>query len=82
MCGKVLEMPKEPPIPQGYLLGGDGKARLEQIDTCRRGHPVTQVGTGPCPHCRVLTMRWYCADLRCDGTRVSTAHQKVCGQKR
>ena len=65
-------------IPEGYVLDDDGKVRLEQHDTCLRGHPVAQVGMGPCLACRRLTMRWYCADRHCDGIVIADSH--VCRQ--
>jgi hypothetical protein len=74
-------MSKQPRIPEWMILGGDGKVRLEHFDSCARGHPIAQVGMGPCPDCKVLTMRWYCADLRCDGILVSTAHRQVCAPR-
>lgn len=73
-------MSQQPPrIPEGYVLCDDGKVRLETHDLCGRGHPTVQVGTGPCPQCLRLTMRWYCRDRHCDGTVIADNHR--CAQR-
>lgn len=73
-------MPKEPVIPEWMVLGEDGKVRPEKHDICGLAHPTVQMGMGPCPNCKRLTMRWYCRDLRCAGIVVSDGHKAACGK--
>lgn len=75
-------MSKKPVIPEGLVFDGEGNLRPEKHKVCERGHPIAQMGWGPCPKCRRLTMRWYCEHLRCDGIVVSTAHRQACAGPR
>lgn len=61
-----------------YVPHGAQGIRLVPREMCAHGHKVAKTSWSPCPRCRRNTTLFDCADLRCDGTQTSYAHERVC----
>ena len=73
--GSVPGMPGKAKIPEGYVPAPGGGVELERHEKCGQEHDITHLGMGPCPNCKRLTMRWYCAIRGCPGMVIADNHR-------